>query len=222
MDFIRVATPVDGANALQARLIRELEDGNQVLWLVCGGSNIATIAQIMANIPENLTSRMIIGLTDERFGPVGHADSNWQQLDEAGFDAKLATRISVLTGDDSMQGTAEAYAAALRTVFATTDVVIGLFGMGADGHIAGILPFSEAAADESLVAAYNTDTYDRITCTFDAIQHCDVAYVFAYGDSKKLALQNLEIELSLDEQPAQILKQLSEAYVYNDQIGGTS
>ncbi len=222
MDFIRVATPSDGADALQARLIHELEAGNQLLWLVPGGSNIALSVQVMANIPEWLSSRMIIALTDERYGPVGHADSNWYQLDQAGFDAKQAVRLTVLTGDESLQGTAEAYAAALRNVFATSDVVIGQFGMGADGHIAGILPFSEATSDESLVAAYNTATYDRITCTFSAITHCAAAYLFAFGDNKKTALQNLQLDISLDEQPAQILKQLSEAYVYNDQIGGTS
>jgi hypothetical protein len=45
------------------------------------------------------------------------------------------------------------------------------------------------------------------------------AYVFAFGDAKREALQQLRDEsLSLDDQPAQIIKQLPEAYVYSDQL----
>ena len=37
-------------------------------------------------------------LTDERYGPVGHPDSNWSQLLQKGFDLPQAKLVPVLTG----------------------------------------------------------------------------------------------------------------------------
>ena len=48
------------------------------------------------------------------------------------------------------------------------------------------------------------------------------AYVFAFGADKKPALENLLTNIDLIVQPAQILKSLPEAYVYNDQVGDPS
>jgi hypothetical protein len=47
-----------------------------------------------------------------------------------------------------------------------------------------------------------------------------VAYLLAYGEDKRPALENLKTELPPNQQPAQILKDIAEAYVYNDQVGG--
>lgn len=216
--FIQSTT--EGTVALRDRLIAELTAGKSVLWLVPGGSNIATAVTIMGQIPAELTAKLTIGLTDERFGPIGHPDSNWQQLTEAGFDSKHATRVPILAGFDDMDATVAAYTTTLQSLIARNQVIIGYFGMGPDGHFAGILPHSPAVTAPGLVAGYHTDTFDRITSTFEAIRHCSVAYVFAFGEAKRGALQNLQQNLSLDEQPAQIVKQISEAYVYNDQLGG--
>jgi 6-phosphogluconolactonase/glucosamine-6-phosphate isomerase/deaminase len=216
--FIQSTT--EGTVALSERLITELAAGKNVLWLVPGGSNITTAVAIMAQIPAELTPKLTVGLTDERFGPIGHPDSNWQQLDEAGFDSKQATRVPILAGFDDMDATVAAYTTTLQSLIARNQIIIGYFGMGPDGHIAGILPHTAAVTAEGLVAGYHTDTFDRITGTFAAIRHCTVAYVFAFGEAKRGALQNLQQDLSLEDQPAQIIKQLSEAYVYNDQLGG--
>lgn len=210
----------EGAQPLYDRLIEELQTGDQVLWLVPGGSNIPLAADISKRLPEDLTKNLRIYLTDERYGEVWHADSNTRQLEEAGFDPKQATMVPVLSGDLSLQETTEHFADALADAFASSDVVIGQFGMGPDGHIAGILPGTPAVSSEDLAVGYQTDTFTRITMTFEAIKHVDVAFVYAFGDAKRPALENLLNEdLSLDEQPAQIIKQLPEAYVFNDQIG---
>jgi 6-phosphogluconolactonase/glucosamine-6-phosphate isomerase/deaminase len=72
------------------------------------------------------------------------------------------------------------------------------------------------------VVGYETPHYTRMTMTFDALRRIDVAYYMAFGDDKHDALQRLRDEdLDLEEQPAQILKEVKEAYVYNDQIGET-
>jgi hypothetical protein len=46
------------------------------------------------------------------------------------------------------------------------------------------------------------------------------ALVFVFGENKQQAVLNLrDKELSLEQEPAQIFKQLPEAYIINDMIG---
>jgi hypothetical protein len=52
-----------------------------------------------------------------------------------------------------------------------------------------------------------------------AKNHIDSAYVFTFGEAKRPQLEILlNSDVPLSHQPAQLLKQLPEAYVYNDQI----
>lgn len=73
--------------AAVANKLASLLETRNVTWFVSGGSNIAleteTLNLLVAQQAslENLT----ILLIDERFGAVGHAESNWQLLLEAGF-----------------------------------------------------------------------------------------------------------------------------------------
>lgn len=219
MEFIRIASMAEGAQPLYERLRRELEAGEQVLWLVPGGSNIPLTVEVMLRLPDDLTSRLTVMLTDERYGEVDHLDSNTRQLREAGFTPAKATVIPVLQAAMSLNETVEHYKSELSAAFAHASVVIGQFGMGPDGHIAGILPGSPAVISSSLVAGYQAEKFTRITMTPPAFQHVDTAYVYAFGDAKRQALENLSKNISLDEQPAQIVKSLPEAYVYNDQFG---
>lgn len=191
----------------------------RVLWLVSGGSNIAAAVEAMKSLPEALTKNLAITLTDERYGEVGHKDSNTTQLFETGFDPKQATYVPVLTAGASLEETRQRYEDFIRTALENADVVIGHFGIGADGHIAGILPNSPATTTEGLVAAYEAPNFTRVTLTFAALKQIDVAIAAAFGNEKHEALSKLQNEtLELKEQPSQILKQLPEAYVFSDQF----
>lgn len=199
----------------------ELSAGKRVLWLVCGGSNIAAEAAIMQALPADLSENLTVTLTDERYGEIGHKDSNWQQLMEAGFDVKAGKAMPVLIGT-SLKQTVVNYAELARELTAGNDITIALFGIGGDGHIAGILPGSPAAREATALAAgYDSPPYTRLTLTFPALQHIDVAYAMAFGTAKQAALQRLQNEdLPLTEQPSQILKQLPEAALFSNQVGG--
>lgn len=220
MEFIRIPNLNEGAEPLLDRLLEELEADRNVLWLVPGGSNIPLSVEVMKGIPDALTSRLTIYLTDERYGKVDHLDSNSRQLREAGFAHKKARVVYVLAPGLSLDETAEQYALSIGAAFEAADVVIAQMGMGPDGHICGVLPGTPGIDSEKLVVGYSTDTFTRITLTLAALrQHVSAAYVYAFGEAKREALLNLhDKELSLNEQPAQILKSLPEAYVYNDLI----
>lgn len=220
MQFILANDWSDGIASLSARLNQELSEGKKVLWLLSGGSNIPASVEIMNNLPGELTGNLSIMLNDERFGPVGHADSNWEQLFQAGLDPKQARMLPVLQIDMDLQQTIDHYAQQAEQAFANHDIVISQIGMGADGHIIGILPGSPAAAEETRWASgYDSPPYVRLTLTFPAMRQINVGYVMAFGEAKSQAVQNLKQELPLNEQPAQILKQLPEVYFYSDQVG---
>jgi 6-phosphogluconolactonase/glucosamine-6-phosphate isomerase/deaminase len=211
------------ANILEQRLALELAN-NKVLWLISGGSNIKTTVLAMQQVPEEFSSNLTIMLLDERYGEPGQKDSNWAQLLNAGFESKKAMLLPILKEGQSFEQSADYYNALAEKAFLNNDVIVAQIGMGADGHIAGILPNSAATESiNKLVTHYESEPYKRMTLTFEAIKQINVAYVFAFGDDKKPALLQLKDE-SLDPkvQPAQILKELNEVYIYNDQVEGSS
>lgn len=220
MKFIRSGDWQEGTKALAERLKVELSKGLPVLWLVSGGSNIKASVEVMATLPDDATVNLAVFLCDERYGEVGHIHSNAKQLMDAGFTPKQAIFVPALAAGFSLEETRERYEQAIGRAFEHAKVIIGQFGIGTDGHIAGILPQSPAVEAKGWVAAYETHEHTRVTLTFDALRQVTAAYAFAFGEEKKPALVRLRDEnLSLAEQPSQILKELSEAYVYNDQIG---
>jgi 6-phosphogluconolactonase/glucosamine-6-phosphate isomerase/deaminase len=220
MDFI-LDTPEAAAAALSDALLHALDKHSRVLWLVPGGSNIAVATAAMATIPDDATSRLHIMLSDERYGEVGHADSNFRQIEDSGFNARQAVLLPVLTAGADIEETTRAYAECFEREQAAAGALIALLGMGPDAHIAGILPGSPAASAESLTTHYRSDPFERITLTFPALKNIDIAFVGAYGKAKQTALASLQAgNKPLTEQPCQILHTLPEVYVYNDVIAG--
>lgn len=214
----------EGIADLTQALVDNLTSGKKVLWLVSGGSNIEASVKIMNNIPDDLGSNLSVTLIDERFGALGHADSNWAQLMAAGFDGKQANLLPVLADDLSFEATAARFEELIQSAYCSNDVIVAQIGIGGDGHVSGILPDSPAAdVEDKLTTFYESQPYRRLTTTFPALRKINVAYAFAFGDGKKEPLSRLLNEdLPLRQQPAQILKEIEEAYVYNDQLGEPS
>lgn len=224
MHFILTTDWEEGITDLSQRLDKELANGKRVLWLVSGGSNIKASVKVMSGLPSERTANLTIMLGDERYGEVGHPNSNWAQLLQAGFNPGKATAYPVLQEDLSFEGTIDRFNKLANRAFAENDIVLAQLGIGADGHIAGILPDSEAAhEDTELVKGYSGGQHQRITLTFPALLKVDASYTFAYGESKHQALVNLQQgTLDIINQPSQILRELPEAYIYNDQLGDIS
>ena len=166
---------------------------------------------------RHILKNVTVTLTDERYSSINHPDSNWRQLKEKGFDFEAVTAVPVLVGK-SLDETTKLFGVNLRDVWNNNEVKIGQFGIGEDGHIAGVLPRSVGVSNPGTVVSYEAGKFRRITITLETIAKLDSVYVFAYGESKKEALNNLKEELTLDAQPAQILKSVKEVFVYSDQI----
>ena len=194
----------------------QLAHGQKVLWLVSGGSAVEAAATASHQLRSVDGSKVSITLMDERYGPVGHADENWQQLLDAGFEVPDATLYRPLTGAGHEETTAQ-FEAWLERALAESDYVIGLFGIGADGHTAGIKPHSEAIGTDTLAAGYVGDDFARITITPACLKRVDEAVVQVFGEAKHAAVRSLLHEqIEPAEQPAQLLKSIPNVTLYTD------
>ncbi len=218
MTLERVSDPEHVAAYIAKRIRMQLLMGSRVLWLVPGGSGIAVAVEtartlVRAGVP---LAGLTVTFTDERYGSVGHKDSNQAALEAAGFMLPDATFLPVLSGA-SREETARTWNAALANAFDDASYRIGLFGIGADGHTAGILPGSPAVESEALVAAYSAGAFERITLTPRAIATLDEAVAYATGESKWPTLATLLATNAPDSaQPAQVLKRVPHAILFSD------
>ena len=220
MQFIQTPDNREGTAALTNKIVSFLHENKKVLWFIPGGSNIPIAVQVMNGIRSQVESHVLnnlsIALTDERYGPVGHLDSNWKQLEDDGFDFTGINSYFILDGS-SLVETVDRYGEIIQKIVRDADVIVGQFGMGADGHIAGILPRSPAVLETVPTAGYESKPFTRVTITFPILRQIDVAYMFVSNSTKKNAIDRLHLDnVSLDEQPAQILKEIPEVYVYID------
>jgi 6-phosphogluconolactonase len=220
MQFRKVDSIEPVATYLAGVIQQHITAGEKVLWLVPGGSVVAVAVAVAHKLWEKDMHNLTITLGDERFGAVDHADSNWKQLKEAGFKFTNAQMMPVLTGEDRGPAT-QHYADNLQRMFEACEYRLALFGLGPDGHVAGILPGSPAVEAKEWAVSY-PDAYERMTMTPPAILKLDEAVVYAAGAQKHAMLDELEKDLPLSQQPAQILKKLPKATIFNDYKGDLS
>lgn len=206
-------------NHLTSTIVGQIEAEKSVLWLVPGGSAMKVAAKTLENLQDYDTSRLCITLTDERYGRPGHEDENWTQLERLGFQVQSINAYRVLRGED-VETTAQDFSDKLSQLFATFNYKIGLFGVGADGHTAGIKPHSVAVTSEEFAAQFEGEDFTRVTITSAGITQLDEAVVYAYGEDKHEVLrQLLHEDISLMDQPAQILKSVPHGTIYSDFAG---
>lgn len=195
-------------------LTERLSSGQTVLWLISGGSAIELEAEISRRLQEVDTSNLTVALMDERYESVGHKDENWQKLLNAGFSLPQANTYRTLTGADR-QETARQFDVFLKKSLQNANYAIGLFGIGTDGHTAGIKPNSPGVDDSRLVVEYVGDDFERITITTEAIKRLDEAVLYVRGHEKDAQIEKLLHEdIDVRKQPAQILKAVPKSSLF--------
>lgn len=213
MKFVK--TDREAAIKQIAHRINDELSKNPVLLLLSGGSNI----QLGVAVVEKLspTENLTVGLVDERYVPLGHRDSNWQQLLDAGLRADSLKTLPVLHDGLSAPETAQLYSDALTQARKQHSTVAGIFGMGADGHTSGVLPNSPAVTHTGDFISYQGPDFDRLTTTPAFFKHIDISFLVVFGANKSPMLEKLKTAAPAHEQPAQALKDSRELIVYNDQ-----
>lgn len=223
MKIITTTDPVAAAaTQLADRLRRELLAGHDVLWLLSGGSSLTIATATAAQLQGLDLSRLHITLTDERYGEPGHADENWQQLLASGFTAPAADCFRPLSGA-SLTDTVDQFATWLQTALDRADYVIGIFGIGPDGHTAGIKPHSVAVTSRRLAEGFVGDDFTRLTITPSVIARCNEIVIQSSGADKQAILNDwLSHPHDLADQPAEVLKQVPNATLYTTNTLGDS
>lgn len=218
MEYIYTDKPIEMSAQKVADNIRQnLGKNHKVLLLLTGGSGLQIATKIDNLIKDLNLSNLFISLTDERYGKQGHRDENWQQLLDAGIIFNGANLYRPLQDNCSLAQTSEKFSDWLKEKFEKCDHKIGLFGIGSDGHTAGIKPCCAIINSTKAADYFIGEDYQRFSITFPFIKKLDLAVVQASGQDKKKPLKELfesDIELAL--QPAQILKQINQTVIFTN------
>lgn len=205
----------DCAEFIASSILKQLELKKKVLFFITGGSSIPVCVKVSEIIRQHPHKNLTVTLTDERYGKVNHSDSNWSKLIQEGFYLPEAKLVPVLIGYSHIV-TTEKFNTIIDHELGVSDYKIGLFGIGIDGHTAGILPETVAVDYKDLVCGYDTSIFSRITITPKAIEELDEAIVWTQGLSKWQVIKDLESDIDIKKQPAQILKKVPLLTIFTD------
>jgi 6-phosphogluconolactonase/glucosamine-6-phosphate isomerase/deaminase len=208
---------LDSATLLANSITHNLASNKKVLWLASGGSGLDVGVKMLELLADVDLSNLTITLTDERYGPFGHQDENWQQFIEKGAQFGDAKTYRVLLDSQSAEQVIQSFNKWLEEALETHDYVIGLFGIGTDGHTAGIKPSSPATTSTELATHFQGDDFHRITITPQVFNSLDEVVVQASGAEKYDILHNLlNTELPVTERPAELLKTVPKSILITD------
>src|SRR6266702_4646630 len=189
-----IVTNVGSATEAIARgLDRALQSKLKVLWLLSGGSNVEIEMAVLKRLKHATAENLTISMIDERYVPLESANSNWHAMLNAGLNGKK-TKLEppIVDWSLSLKDAAIDWAQRLGRAIKDADVVIGQFGIGADGHTAGILPDTPGVHEEKeLVIGYKGKDFERLTTTPAVFHELDLAVVVAMGEAKKPALERM-------------------------------
>lgn len=216
MQYIQ-ATSGQVCSIIAERLQRLLEQ-DTVAWFVSGGSNIGLQVDILTQLADSgaRLDRLTVLLVDERLDKVGHADSNWQQLRNTGFfiDGPQYIEPYTVQEEADLAAAVERYEAKVSQVLEEVAYSLAQLGMGTDGHVAGIKPYSSAIDAEHLVAGYNDDVWQRMTVTGVGLRQIDEIHLVALGGQKKEILSLSEQPGTSEQLPVRLLRGISNVSVY--------
>lgn len=183
----------------------ENSDSKTVIFLSGGKTPKSLCDQILL---ENKLKAGAFAMTDERYGKVGHSNSN--ALIMKGF----SPFHPILEGK-SLEETAKDYDRKIRYLFARFQKSIGILGIGSDGHTAGIPAIPEIAEkilEDRLTLVTSYDAKDgfynqRVTMTFAGLSKVDQIIIMVFGEDKKEALDKMFKVGPISEVPARFYKE---------------
>lgn len=208
---------LDASQFLAEQIKTKIASNQKVLWLLSGGSG----GKVCLKVAELLDGKNLGGLTavmgDERYGRPGHSDDNLDQLLKSGFTLPR-TEIHQVLNSKNRQETARDFETWLIERVEQADFVIGITGIGTDGHTIGIKPHSPAVNSSRLVEDYAWDDFERITITPKFVwEYVDLMVVQAYGEEKWPVIEKLlGGEGEIDDFPASLFRDLDDAVLYSD------
>lgn len=221
-ELFEYTTCVDAVKAAKDYLLKQLnESEGHILLLLSGGSCLNPVREVFKQLDKDTLSRIDIAQIDGRYVDIGAEGSNWRQIKEA-LGSKLDktdAKLAFLNTGDAPEDIAISYEMELTSLLGSADYVIGIYGVGTDGHIAGMLPTKNPEdftrfLDGRLVVDYEAHDYVRMTTTQELITRLDEALLFACGPAKVQTIEKLDKNLPAHKHPLQLLKDAKRATIF--------
>lgn len=200
---------------LASNILSKIIDKRSVLYL-SGGKTPRELYSKLAG-DESLTPGAV-GMVDERYGERFHENSNEKMIRDAGLLRYLEIIdipfYPILQPGLSREETATEYDAKLRSLQSTFPKHVGVLGIGADGHTAG-LPAGvqklkvKSQKETNFVEAIDNflgQFRERITMTFMGLAMLDILLVLVFGPDKRDALKLIFQDGSEEEVPGRFYK----------------
>jgi 6-phosphogluconolactonase/glucosamine-6-phosphate isomerase/deaminase len=240
------------AYQLASQICNKLATGSKpILIITAGGSALTAVAQALTQIRGLASSelaRITITLLDERWQPnADHPKSNWQSLSN-NYRQLASTELSTLginlkpmyTEGQTLSQAAAEFDQWFQSQIETCELFL-IIGIGADGHLAGILPhpatvtiFDTAKVVGYALTAENISMQNphlepgiafRITPGFELcaelIRRSEFVAIYAAGATKLVPLQKLLSAEQLDQKefPSVIVRKwLEKIKIFTDQL----
>lgn len=216
-EILIVTSSQEKGTACVKEILNRIVD-HTTLLLLSGGSTPKKLYTNFAK--EESLHPGAVGQIDERFGQPFHESSNQKMIRDTGilrYFQMLGIQFYPILKGVSRQDTALQYDSTLRDLFSIYQKSIGLLGLGADGHTAGIssLNLKSRTKNQELYTTFDYVTAyedtggpykERVTMTFAGLSMLDLLVILVFGDDKKEALKKMFADGSEDEIPARFYK----------------
>lgn len=216
-----------------------------ILLMLGGGSSRDVLPYIN---PEYLMPEVTVTVTDERFTD-DMGENNFDVLQTTEFYQNLTSadayciNTSVVGGEVAYEEYGASEGAAIHAAMFEkhirdwmndfkTGIIVGLFGMGADGHAAGVIPgiydsteFANRFLGEHDTAVVELDEKDpnsqlfpfRVTTTLSFMKKVHYPVFHIKGENKRDALERaLDPDTKLSDIPARIMLDMNPSVIFTD------
>ncbi len=170
-----------------ARLVSATSD--EVTIGFAGGSTPETTYRVLRSLEVDW-DRVVAWLSDERWVPPDHPESNGMMVASTLLDHVSAPLLRPQWGDDPVAA-ARIYDAAIRGLHIDDSPDLVLLGMGADGHVASLFPGTDALSErENWIVANVVPQLEavRITATYPLLEAARRVMVIVAGEAKAEAM----------------------------------
>ena len=212
------------AQELTNDILKHVDQVSSVLLFLSGGSAIEQEVAMLKSFSQSQKERITLSMVDERAVPYESVDSNWGSILQLYPEIEDEFDYITINPEKDPGEAAIELSTELNTVIVNFDQVIGIYGVGEDGHTAGMQPMDEDEFTERFLQPhvyacyYEGQDFPRVTTTNAVIKKLDHCLVYAVGKGKKSVLEDLQDEVPAHEMPSQLLKNAKKLTVYTDQI----
>jgi len=221
-ELFQYRTCADAVVAAGDYLAKQLSEseGNLTL-LLAGGSCLNAVRQAVKELDDSVLGRIHLAQIDERVVPPDDPASNWLQIkDSVGAKLnKFASALPMVPSVEEPDDLAISYEMQLMGLLETADETIGVYGIGEDGHIAGMLSTPDPGEftqflDGRLVVGFEGRDFTRLTTTAALLTKLSEIVLLTCGPAKVKAVEKINLELAPHKHPAQLLKDASRVSLF--------